>query len=443
VNNEWVKKQWKGVRLGDKRLEKRAIKIGEFCLKTPDGTLPEKFGSWADTKGAYRFFDSPQVTHDSLQKVHNKNVIEMAVASSQMVLFIQDGSELIYNKHPHTNGLGPTADAFGQGIMFHTCLAVEWSKDCSPEILGVAKQTPWVRPERTEETEDKEQKDKESWVWLNTLKAIGRPPNNSQWVSVGDRGNDIYEYILGATEEGWAYVLRAKHDRTILVNEEKKRLHNWIRSLEPGGEYELDLRSRGGKFSRKAKLKIAWGQAIMLPPNGKRGEEISVTYVRAYDPEDEDLEWILVTSLKVNSAEKALQIVQIYEQRWIIEEYHKCLKTGCRMEDAQLKTGKRLLALFGILGVIATQLLKLRDLSRQRPDKPAQEFVAQSVIDIVKNKYKLEGIVSVKELWRRIAMLGGFLGRKSDGNPGWQTIWKGWLRIQDMLEGMAFAKNCG
>ena len=119
------------------------------------------------------------------------------------------------------------------------------------------------------------------------------------------------------------------------------------------------------------------------------------------------------------------------------------MKTGCRIEDAQLKTSKRLLALFGILGVVATQLLKLRDLSRQQPDSPAEGVVSKDIIAIVKSKYKLDGAIPLKELWRRIAMMGGFLGRKSDGNPGWQTIWKGWLRIQDMLAGMAVAKNCG
>ena len=440
MNNDWVEKQWRGAPLGDKRLEKRAIKIGEACLKTPDGTLPEKLGCWANTKGAYRFFDSSQVSHGALQEIHNKNVIETASASSQLVLFIQDGSELIYNKHPHTNGLGPTADAFGQGIMFHTCLAVEWSKNSPPEILGIAKQTPWIRPETKD---DKVQKEKESWIWLNTLKAIGRPPVNSQWVSVGDRGNDIYEYIVGAMGEDWDYVLRAKHDRAIIVGEDKKHLHAWVRSLAPAGEYVLDLRSRGENFSRQATLKIAWKMAIMLPPKGKKGEAVPVTYLRVWDPEDEDLEWILVTSLPVNSAEEALRIVQIYEHRWIIEEYHKCLKTGCRIEDAQLRTGERLLALLGILGVIATQLLRLRDLSRQQPDRPAEEVVANEIIAVVKSKYKLDGVISLKELWRRIAMLGGFLGRKSDGNPGWQTIWKGWLRIQDLLEGMTLAKNCG
>lgn len=105
--------------------------------------------------------------------------------------------------------------------------------------------------------------------------------------------------------------------------------------------------------------------------------------------------------------EDALEIVEIYEQRWIIEEYHKYLKTGCGIEDAQLKAGKRLLALLGILGVVATQLLKLRDLSRQQPDKLAEELVEKEIVDIVKSKFRLTEEISLKELWRRIAMMGG------------------------------------
>ncbi|MGA8164512.1 MAG: IS4 family transposase, partial [Waddliaceae bacterium] len=396
------------------------------------------------TKGAYRFFDSPEVTHETLQKVHNENVVEIAGASSRMVLFIQDGSELIYNQYRCTSmALGLQLMRSGRESCFIRVLAVEWSKDSPAVTIGVAKQTAWIRPEPSEETKSNDQKEKESLVRLNTLKAIGRPPVNSRWVSVGDRGNDIYAYISGATDEGWDYALRAKHDRIILVDGEKKRLHKWVGSLEPKGRYELDLRARGEKFSRQAELKITWGEAVMQPSNGKKGKAVDVTYVRAYDPEDEDPEWILTTSLKVNSVEGALGIVQIYEQRWIIEEYHKCLKTGCRIEDAQLKAGKRLLALLGILGVVATQLLKLRDLGRQQPDRLAEELVEKEIVDIVKKKFTLTGEISLKELWRRIAMMGGFLGRKSDGNPGWQTIWKGRLHIQDMLEGMALVKNCG
>lgn len=441
MNNEWIEKQWLGAKLGDKRLIKRAIEIGKACLETPDGSLPEKFGSWASTKGAYRFFDSDRISHEALQQVHNKNVIQAASRTQRMVLFVQDGSELLYNHHRYTYGLGPTADAFGQGIMFHTALAVEWAKNQNPTVIGVAKQIPWIRPDEGKKV--KAQEEKESQIWLDTLKSIGRPPPTSQWVSVGDRGNDIYDYVVGAVDEGWELVVRAKHDRTIMVNGNNTKLKAWIRNLEPMGTYTLDLRARGEKFSRVAELKISWGQALLQPPEDKLGKQIPVAYVRAYDSEDTSIEWILVTTLKVECAEDAFTIVRIYEQRWIIEEYHKCLKTGCRIEDAQLKTGKRLLNLLGILGVVAAHLLQLRDLSRQEPERPAHEVVEKEIIDIVKSRYKLDGEISVKELWRHIAMLGGFLGRKSDGNPGWQTIWKGWLRIQDMLEGMAMAKSCG
>lgn len=442
MDTEWIEAQWKGSPLGDKRLESRAIKIGKACLATPDGTLPEKFTTWADTKGAYRFFDTPKVSHEALQTVHYQNVIKAATSTNNPVLFIQDGSEILYNHHPSTTGLGPTSDAFGQGIMFHSCLAVELKDDSPPVTLGLAKQTPWIRPGQKDGNESKKDKEKESQIWLDTLKAIGPPPGGQQWISVGDRANDIYDFYLGAMEDGWDFVVRAKHDRTITVDGEK-RLYEWMRSLSPQAEFELDLRSRGNKFSRVATLKIAWGKALMNPPKNRTGKAIPVTYLRVYDPEDSKLEWILVTSLNVDSIDVALLVPKIYKLRWIIEEYHKCLKTGCRIEAAQLKSGTRLLSLLGILGVVSTQLLFLRDLSRQNPEVPADEYVEQGVIDIVRRRYKLKGMIIIKELWRRIAMLGGFLGRKSDGEPGWQTIWKGWLRIQDMLEGMEIQRSCG
>ena len=439
MDSEWVKQQWQGAELGDERLTQRAIKIGEACLARPDGSLPKKFVTWADTKAAYRFFDAEEVSHESLQETHNRNVIELASKLEGIVLFIQDGSELIYNTHKSTYGLGPTADAFGQGIMIHTALAVSWENEREPEVLGIAKQTAWIRPEEKK----KQQEEKESEVWLKTLEEIGRPPDGRRWVSVGDRGNDIYEYFLGAKKSGWESVVRVKHDRTIIVEGEKQKLKIWIRRLKHEAEYELELRSRGEKLGRKAKIQVSWGEAKLIAPQGKTGEEIGVTYIRAYDPEDRELEWILVTTMKVKNVQEVVKIVRMYEQRWVIEEYHKCLKTGCKIEEAQLKTGKRLLALLGMLGVVATQLLRLRDASRKSPGKPAEVLVTPEIIEIIKRKFKLEGEINLKEIWRRIAMMGGFLGRKFDGNPGWQTIWAGWLRLQDMLEGMALAKNCG
>jgi len=88
-------------------------------------------------------------------------------------------------------------------------------------------------------------------------------------------------------------------------------------------------------------------------------------------------------------------------------------------------------------------LLKLRDFSRQTPDMPAEAVVHKDIVEIIKRKYKLKENPTVSELWRRIAMMGGFIGRKSDGNPGWQTIWCGWLKIQSMLAGIELMRSCG
>ena len=112
------------------------------------------------------------------------------------------------------------------------------------------------------------------------------------------------------------------------------------------------------------------------------------------------------------------------------------------MEEAQLRAADHLMNLFGILGIIATQLLQLRDLSRIRGSEPAEIHVDKMSVKLIEKVYRLTIPLTVKEFWRRVAMLGGFLGRKSDGNPGWQTIWYGWLRLRDMCRGAELVGCC-
>jgi transposase len=144
--------------------------------------------------------------------------------------------------------------------------------------------------------------------------------------------------------------------------------------------------------------------------------------VRTWCEEDPDIEWILFTLSPVTSSAEALEIVTVYRHRWLIEEYHKCLKTGCQIEEVQLRNGDRLLALFGMLGVIANQLIQLKGISRTNPDELAERYVDKVPIAILQEIYNLKTPLTVKEFWRRVAMLVGFMGRKSDGSPGWKKI---------------------
>ena len=438
---EWIENQWPSTMFLDPRIRKRVVIIAQACLKRPSSNIPGRFNSVGETKGCYRFFSRTDMGHDKLQSGHYEYVREESLNSKGKVLFIQDGSELLYNTHEWTMGLGPTGDSCGSGIMFHSCLAVAFEEE-RPKVIGLSAQKAWIREEKDDKT--KVAKDKaaktEADVWREMLEKTGPVPVGHNWITVGDRASDIFSFVKVAKALGYGCVIRTKHDRKIRVNSSEYQLKAFMRSLPEMACKQYIARSTPTRTTHAQTLKISWTEAEMLPPQSEKGKEvIKGSYVRVCCEENPDLEWILFTLSPIVSAEDALEIVSIYEHRWVIEEYHKCLKSGCKIEEAQLKTAGRLLNLFGILGIIATQLLQLRDISRIKSEDPAERHVNPLNLALIKNQYKITGPITVKEFWRRVAMLGGFLGRKSDKNPGWQTIWRGWLRLQDMYRGAELA----
>jgi hypothetical protein len=426
---QWIQHQFAKVDMNDTRLEKRAVEIAQGCAEHPEKSLSGRFADWAGLQAAYRFFRNPKVTHQALQQPHYQEVLKKAFWAEGLVLFIQDGSELLFNSHPWTHGLGPTADAAGNGLMFHSCLVAKYHESKETEILGLSYQEAWVRPEKKSVNSSKE-----SEVWLRTLKKSGRPQKN--WVSVGDRANDIFDFLHGANSDGWNFVVRARHDRKVEMNGSQKRLFPWIRQQAAKCKDTLFVKAKGKEFSGEVELGITWAKAKLLPPGQTRSTVTEdVTYVRVWCPERPKLEWLLITNLPVENEEDVRKIVEIYRRRWLIEDYHKAVKTGYRIEDSQLKQASRILALFGIVGVIATQLLAMREHCRLCPTTRVEEAIPRLWIMLIKQRFFREKIETVRDFWRCLARLGGFIGRKSDGEPGWQTIWGGYTRLQDMLWG--------
>ena len=154
-------------------------------------------------------------------------------------------------------------------------------------------------------------------------------------------------------------------------------------------------------------------------------------------PENQDpLEWILYTSLEVKSFEDAIIIIKYYKHRWIIEEYHKCIKTGCKVEEKQLKQNFRLKNFLGIANIVALNILLLRDFARLHPNIYAKEIIESLKVDILMKYFKINDKNPTMEKYvKTLAQLGGFIGRKSDGLPGWQTLWTGEQMLLAMLAG--------
>jgi hypothetical protein len=223
------------------------------------------------------------------------------------------------------------------------------------------------------------------------------------------------------------------------IDGKQTRLFPWIRQETARCTSKLYVKTRGEEFSGEVTLEITWVKAKLLPPgnaNSVSAEE--VTYIRVWCPERPKLEWLLITNLPVDNEEDALRIVKIYRRRWLIEDYHKAVKTGFRIEDTQLKQASRIFALFGMIGVIATKLLAMREHNRLSPTTPVEEKIPKRWITIIE-RYLMVKLKTVGDFWRSLARLGGFIGRKSDGEPGWQTIWKGYKRLQDMSLGADLA----
>lgn len=434
---KWVQQQFIKVNVNDVRLRKRAVKIAQSCAEHPEKSLPARFSDWAGLKAAYRFFSNPKVTHQALQQPHYQEVLEKARFSEELILFIQDGSELLFNSHPWTHGLGPTADSSGNGLMFHSSLVVKYHDSKETEVLGLSYQEAWVRPEKKSVD-----RPKESEVWLRTLKKSGHPQKN--WVTVGDRANDIFDFLQEANSSRWNFVVRARHDRKVKINNAQERLFPWIRQQVAKCKDMLFVKAKGKEFSGEVELQITWAKAKLLPPDKKSSlaEEMEVTYVRVWCLERPKLEWLLITNLPIENEKDAQKIIEIYRQRWLIEEYHKALKTGCRIEDNQFKQASRILALFGLVGVIATQLLAIKEHCRLSPTTRVEEAIPKRWITLIE-QYLMVKLETVRDFWRSLARLGGFIGRKSDGEPGWQTIWKGYTRLQDMLWGANLFATCG
>lgn len=440
---EWAAQQWGTARLGDKRRTVRAARLGAQLTANPGAQLPEQTGSWKDTKAAYRLLNEAEVTHAQLGQPHWEATRQRARCSKGVVLFIQDGTQADYSHHPNVIGLGRLNKLKRHGMQIHTCLSVPLGTG----EIGIAAQRVWQRPPKPPEPESsyaKSLRATEYDVWGEMLQEIGPAPERASgvtWISVGDRASDIYGYFRTAESLAWEVVARAARDRIIYtLRGERTSLMQWARQLPSQATTTVELRGRDGAPARTATLQVAWSDCdIPAPPRGKErgGPRLRVSVVRAWEADPpagvDPLEWVLVTSLVVTDAADALQIIAYYEKRWLIEEYHKCLKTGCALEARQLETSAGLEALLGFLAIIAVRLLHLREASRQQPDAPARHFVAPELITTLQSYLKLPPKdLTLREFWRAVARLGGFLGRKHDGDPGWQTLWRGWLKLQDL-----------
>jgi hypothetical protein len=448
--DEWADQQWGQVDLGDERLNRRAVTIGTRMAANPEESLPKQMQSPSELEGAYRLLNNPHVDLTALLKPHCQQTLT-AAGEHPVVLWVEDTTELDYTGHPSKTGLGAIGNGKGRGLLLHSTLGI---LPDSRTVLGLGHVQVVLREEHSQTTSGW-QRSAESRVWEHSAQAIGEPPEGGRWVHVSDRGSDIFEYMAACVDIDKHFLVRICHNRLLswredqpqAEQEEARKLLDYARSLpeHPDSAYTIQVEATRKQPARQAHLALAWTQAMIAPspqapPEIREHQPLTVWVLRAWEPDvplgAEAVEWVLLTSLPIFSLEDAQYRVDWYACRWCCEDFHKCLKTGCRVERSQLDDSLDLQNLLGFVAPIAVRLLQLRQDARQAPDALATTIVDPFMVEVLARRQKVDAqTMTVLEFWRLVARLGGFQGRKRDGHPGWQAVWDGWRYLSDLTEG--------
>jgi hypothetical protein len=432
----------------------------------PGQSLPQTFPRWYDLKATYNLFAHPEAKPDHLQARHRELVMQ-ELQQTGIYLLIEDTTEMMWAGRQAITGLGPVGGCKDQqvGFLLHTTLVGRWSaNDSLPaslrrravQLLGIADQQSHVRQprQRGESRRARLSRQRESQLWEQATFRLGEKPADEQvrGVRVCDRGADIYDFLRSCQEYGHGFVLRAAQDRALLDEAGKPHgaLFAMARAQAALGERELALRCRPTKPARTATLKIS-ATAVYLRAPYRVGHipgalpPVSCTVVRVWEEEppkgEEPLEWILLCDGVQSSLAKACQCVQQYATRWLIEEFHKALKTGLKAERLQLESGQSLMAATAIKSIVALRLLNVREQARQDSEAPAKQSGWSEIeLEVLSHKTgrKLE---KARDVVLALGHLGGHLNRKGDGLPGWITLWRGWLQLQALVEGVLLAQK--
>ena len=289
--------------------------------------------------------------------------------------------------------------------------------------------------------------------WEQAGEALGPAPEDAtiSWTRVCDRGADIYEMLVSCTELNHRFVIRAAQDRCVSNQDGRAvtgKLFATARSQSALGSYQLELRARPGQAARRAQLQVSavevWLRAPQRPGQGPGYlPPVRSTVVRVWEasppPGIEALEWILLTDWPVTNYAEALEVALVYATRWLIEEFHKALKTGNQAEELQLETAEGLFAAIAIKSIVALRLLDLRERVRLIPDAPAEQSGLNELELSVLRQRLNRPLKTVREVALAIGRLGGHLNRKADGMPGWLTLLRGMTKLNDLVEGARIA----
>lgn len=444
-----------GAEFGDARLSRRLGKILEAVQGCPDRSFPSLFDD-GQLEGAYRFFNNEAVTPESILRPHVAATVAR-MAGEPVALVVHDTSTMSFDPDGARRGLGRVRSA-GQAFFGHVSLAL--SGDGTRRPLGVLALSHHVREgEQKKKVKTKDNPDNEHARWgqhVTVVASLG--VDRSRVVHLMDREADDYALFAQLIGDGDRFVIRLAHNRLLAESEDGfEKLAQAVTQIHSLAEREVPLTRRPAgsrspqqrrihpaREGRLAKLAVGATTVVLRRPSPQPKtlpETLSVNVVRVWEVEaakgETPVEWVLLTTEPIATAEQILQVVDWYRARWVIEEFFKAIKTGCAYDTRQFETLEALLNVLATFLPVAWRLLLMRTQARIAPEAKATTVLPKAMLAVLRvfTRIKLSAKPTAREALLAVAALGGH--QKNNGDPGWITLARGYEKLRTLTQGAA------
>jgi hypothetical protein len=427
-------------------------------------------GDWAAVKGYYRLIDQPddtQVTAEAILAPHRARTVQRMKAH-RTVLCIQDGTDLNYSALAQCEGLGVMGanqtGARGSGLHLHSTLVVS-TEGLPIGVLKAQFTAPVAKSGKAKHARHARAlaiEQKKTFAWIAGLREcveLHKELPETRQVCMMDREADFFELFDEQRKTGKVELLvRAKHDRMTLADVQlfdavrKSPVQSALQIVVPrqsARPKKSKQKARKAREQRTADVQLHFMPIVLRPPSDHKDKApiaLWVVHVRepSPPPDAKGLEWFLLTTCTINSVDDAQACLSWYCLRWRIEDWHRVLKSGCRIEDLAHHSADRLERAVSINLVIAWRIMLMTLLGRACPELPAGVLLSDLEIKVLQayaSKNNIKQPTHLGDTIRLVARLGGYLGRNNDPPPGHQLMWKGYKVLEIMCEAISLIRN--
>ena len=445
--SHWVEDEVSGCSMSDQRLNNRLETILKTLSKDPQKSIPGNCKAWSSTQATYRFLSNPSVSACDILKGHTQSTLSR-IKEQAVVIVAQDTTFINLETEDYQKKMGTLTRKKKNEYLLHPSVVF------TPERtnLGVLHHPLWKRPaEKASDRGAKRIEDKESYRWLLSYQmscALQKQNPETLVINIGDRESDIYELFIESEKVELAskaeFIIRAKSNR-LIDNDEDTHRYLWdeMSELKSMGTYKIQLERTKYRQAREGTFDVRFKEVTFTRGKRKGGNHPPVSVYAVYATEknppkgESAIQWMLLTSLPIETLAHAQTVIGWYKVRWEIEIYFRVLKSGCKVKELRLETDERIEKALAVYMIIAWRLHNITMIARENPELPCDKVYADEewrLIYLLHNKSKPKTIPGTREITRLLAMRGGFLARKGDGEPGIATLWKGYIEILNYLK---------